>query len=206
MSFDSRVWKIGKILIVISIAGFVLKPLIGVLFLFIFAAHLLFFREPVFKAPVGTAPLAPAYGKIIEITEVMEERFLKQAAYKIGIFLSVFDPHITLSPVAGTLRYLQYVPGKCINALLQESSLKNESNWMGFSGDEQVLVRQLTGAIARRIYCDVKIGEAVDRAKKVGVICYGSRVECYVAKSKFKPSVQIGDYVKAGQTILGEWQ
>ena len=168
--------------------------------------HLLFFRDFKRKIPAGDKPVSPADGLVVDISECFENRYLKEGAVKIGIFLSIFDPHVNRAPVTGKITYLQYVPGKFLNALDKESVKLNESNWIGIEkSDLRVLVRQISGAIARRIYCDVSLGQSVERTGKLGIICYGSRTECYVPKKRFKPAIQIGNRVKAGVTILGDW-
>ena len=93
------------------------------------------------------------------------------------------------------------------NALNKESVKLNESNWIGIEdAGVRILVRQISGAIARRIHCDVALEQSVDRGSKLGIICYGSRTECYIPKRIFKPTIQIGSRAKAGETILGEWK
>ena len=102
---------------------------------------------------------------------------------------------------------MKYAPGKFLNALRKESVYHNESNWIGLEeGGKRILVRQMAGAIARRIYWDVALGQSVERGQKVGMICYGSRVECMVPKRLFQPAVQAGERVRAGQSLLGNWK
>ena len=172
------------------------------------AVHWCFFRDPMPKTASHSpaSVVAPAQGKVVEISRVLEDDYLHEPAIRIGIFLSVFDVHVTRASWGGTVKYLKYVPGKFLNALLERSARENESNWIGLEdGSKRVLVRQITGAIARRIFWDVKIGSQVQRSEKIGMICYGSRVECYVPERSFKVHVKLGDKVKAGETALGEW-
>ncbi len=210
MSFkiDHRVWRaslwpIAACLIFAlsfrSLAFFPAAILIG---------HLLFFRDPSPQASNPAIVFSPASGTVVEMAQEFESRFLKQDSIKIGIFLSIFDVHVNRSPADGTIQYLQYVLGKFKNALDPESARVNESNWIGLENKNghSVLVRQISGAIARRIHCDVRRGQTVKQGEKLGIICYGSRVECFLPKALFNPSVQLGDRVKVGQTILGEWK
>ncbi len=174
----------------------------------LFCCHLAFFRDPARKTDgAGQASvLSPAQGKVVEITEVLEDDYLHQPALKVGIFLSVFDVHVTRAPRGGSVKYLRYVPGKFLNALNPRSARENESNSIGIEeAGRQFLVRQITGAIARRIFCDVQVDSQVQRGDKLGMICYGSRVECYLPVKDFRLQVKLGDRVKAGETILGEW-
>lgn len=205
---DRRALPVGAVLLVLMLAAVLvpgLRPLSPVLF-FVLAGHLLFFRDPVRPLPAGDDPVSPADGRVVEVAEQPEDRFLKQDAVKIGIFLSIFDNHVTRAPSDGTVAYLEYVPGKFFNALREKSVYYNESNWIGIAdGERRVLVRQVAGAIARRIHCDAGMNDPVRRAGKLGIICYGSRVEFFVPKNVFKPRVRPGDCVQGGLTVLGEW-
>ncbi|HNX68965.1 MAG TPA: phosphatidylserine decarboxylase [Candidatus Omnitrophota bacterium] len=204
--FDERVWP-GAILLGVLILGAlffnlrILVPVFGVLLV----AHFLFFRDPV-RTSEGEGLFAPADGKVIGIDEVFEDKFLHEKAIRIRIFLSVFDVHVTRSPLAGVVKYQYYVKGKFFNALRKLAFEYNESNWIGIENHERrVLIRQMTGAIARRIYSDVKIGQVVGRGEKVGMICYGSGVEFFIPQRSFQPGVSVGQHVAAGMTVLGQW-
>jgi phosphatidylserine decarboxylase len=185
---------------------FVKSYFLAYLLFILLIGHCAFFRDPSPKLPKPSGPVSPAMGKVVEISEVNESRYLNEDAIKIGIFLSVFDVHVTRAPYEAKVSYLEYVPGKFLNALRAESVNKNECNWIGMEKDgRRVMVRQISGAIARRICCDVKIGDSVERGGKMGIICYGSRVECFLPKRFFRPTISVGARVKAGETLLGEW-
>ena len=204
---DRRAWP-GAILLAFAGIGIFLfaKPL-ALLPGTLLVCHLAFFRDPKRIPPQGNDFLSPADGQVVEISNVFEDRYLKQEAVRIGIFLSIFVPHVNRSPIEGQVGYLHYQPGKFLNALGEESSRHNESNWIGIENqDTRILVRQIAGLIARRICCDVSLNNNTARGEKIGIICYGSRVECYFPKRNFNPSIQVGDHVKAGETILGEWR
>ena len=208
LKIDHRVWRASLWVIV---ACLILASFSSALTLFaavIFLGHLLFFRDPAPKAPNASVVFSPASGTVVEIRPEFEDRFLKQDSIKVGIFLSVFDVHVNRAPADGAISYLQYVLGKFKNALDPESSRINESNWIGTenSRGQKVLVRQISGAIARRIHCDVQRGQTLKQGEKLGIICYGSRVECFLPKALFNPSIQLGDKVHVGQTVLGEWK
>ena len=205
-SLDRRVWPGALILAGITVLTAALQPWLTGLAALLLASHFLFFRDPKPRIPAGEAPVSPAEGKITEISYQTENRYLKEECVKIGIALSVFNAHVNRTPMQGTVDYLEYTPGKFMNALKQSSVSCNESNWIGLeNGPKRTLVRQMAGALARRIFCDARIGTMLGRGEKFGVICYGSRVELFIPKKIFRPSVHIGDPVKAGQTILGEW-
>ncbi len=174
--------------------------------LLIIACQIAFFRDPVRNIPKGDLPVSPADGVVVDITDCQEEKFLNEEAVKIGIFLSIFNVHVTRSPIAGAVRFQKYELGKFRNALNPDSPKKNECNWIGFaSSSRKALIRQISGTIARKIFSDVKIGQVLEKGEKVGIICYGSRAEFYAPKKSFKAHVRLGDKVKAGETILGEW-
>ena len=177
-------------------------PALGLLLV----AHLLFFRDPRRESPREQGLLAPADGTVSKIDEVFEDRFLHEQAVRIRIFLSVFDVHTTRAPLAGIIKYQNYVKGKFLNALRQDAFDHNESNWIGIENRaRRVLVRQLTGAIARRIYSDVVIGQVMGRGEKLGMICYGSGVEISIPKRMFRENVRVGQHVAGGVTVLGTW-
>ena len=204
-SFDHRVWPGALVLLTATLVLQRFYPPLAIPAFILFWAHFLFFRDPKPSVPAGESPVSPAEGKIVEISRQTENRFLKEDSLKIGICLTVFNAHVNRTPIQGTVEYLEYAPGKFRNAL-SETSAQNESNWLGLkNGSKRVLVRQMAGAVARRIFCDAQIGSRLDRGQKFGVICYGSRVEFFVPQKSFRPLIRIGDHVKAGQTVLGEW-
>ncbi|HCM43195.1 MAG TPA: phosphatidylserine decarboxylase family protein [Candidatus Omnitrophica bacterium] len=205
---DRRVWP-GVILIsMLALLTVFLFQSFGVLpiFLFFLFLHIAFFRDP-FRRPRGEGVLAPADGKVVEISLCDEPRFLGCQALKIGIFLSVLDVHVNRMPWAGTLEWQEYTPGKFLNAMEPESAIKNESNWLGFrNGTETFIVRQISGLIARHIHWDIQQGERLGRGDKIGVICYGSRTEIYLPAARFEATVKLGDAVKSSETVLGNWK
>jgi len=180
---DKRVWP-GALFLFIPIAAGIYWdiPWMAPFFLLLLGAHLLFFRDPC-REPARDGVLAPADGKVTGIDEVFESRFLHEPAVRIRIFLSIFDVHVTRAPLSGIVKHQNYVKGKFLNALRKIAFEYNESNWIGIENHERrVLVRQMTGAIARRIYSDVRLQQVVGRGEKIGMMCYASGVEVFVAK------------------------
>jgi phosphatidylserine decarboxylase len=117
--------------------------------------------------------------------------------------------HVNSSPIAGEIDYVNYVPGKKLNALDPRSSVENEYALMGVktSTGIKITVRQIAGLIARRIICDVKKGDKVEQCGVVGMIRFGSRAEiCIPMDKNFKPSVKVGDKVLCGVTPLGQFK
>ena len=206
ISIDRRSWPFARILIILIVVFWFLSKPFSIAAGFALMLHLAFFRDPRRILPAGDQPISPADGKVVEISDVFEDQYLKEETVRIRIFLSLFVPHVNRIPIDGKIQYLKYEPGEFINALNKECFSKNESNWIGIqSKDRCILIRQIAGAIARRIHCDIGMNDQVKRGQKFGIICYGSGAECYIPKRLFKATVQIGNNVKAGETVLGEW-
>ena len=182
-----------------------LAPVTGLLMLWV----LWFFRDPRRAVPEDDgAVVAPADGAITEITECEEPEYLGGPALKVGIFLSVLDVHINRSPFPGRVAYCQYHAGAFGNAMSSDSSHRNENNCVGLETEGErpvkLLVKQIAGAIARRIVCQCEVGDKLARGQKFGMIKFGSRTELFVPKdAAFELAVAVGQKVAAGETILG---
>lgn len=169
-----------------------------------------FFRDPARAVPTGSElVLAPADGRIAEVTELEHDEFVGGPAVRIGIFLSIFNVHINRSPLAARVIRLRYWPGKFLNALNPASAWQNESMWIGLEQDQpphrRIVVRQIAGLFARRIVCDLRPGERLEPGAKFGMIKLGSRTELVVPAAGFTPSVAVGQHVAAGTTVLGRY-
>jgi len=164
-----------------------------------------FFRDPERTGERGERlVISPADGKIVMITEVDEPSFVHGKATRISIFMNIFNVHVNRYPVAGTVKYVHYNPGKFINAAADKASLDNEQMSVGLeSGGKLVLVRQIAGAIARRIVTYSKVGDAASQGARFGLIRFGSRVDVFVPTNS-TVRVKIGDKPSAGTTVLAE--
>jgi len=173
---------------------------------------LMFFRDPERRCPSDrNLLLAPADGQVTDIEKVEKNDFIGGAALRIGIFLSIFDTHINRAPCNVKVEKITYRKGKFKNAMNPQSGRVNESNDLGLirtdSPQDKLIVRQISGAIARRIVCDKVEGRELTGGQKFGMIKFGSRTELYVPLSKSaKCLVQIGDKVKAGLTPLVKYE
>jgi len=169
-----------------------------------------FFRDPHRVVPTGPGEvISPADGKVVHIEEV-EDDFIGGSAIEIGIFLSVFNVHINRSPVAAHVIGLKYKPGKYLNALRPESARENEQLAIRLeetaAPHRRMVVRQITGAIARRIVCWLKPGDELDRGEQVGMIKLGSRTELLLPKEDgLELLTKVGDSVTAGSTVLARY-
>ena len=168
-----------------------------------------FFRDPERPIPADVSVLlAPADGKVTDVREMEESEYLGGPAVRIGIFLSVFDVHINRVPCSGVVEYVQAHPGKCLNAMRSEAaSAHNEAKCLGLRCSNhpagKVMVKQITGAIARRIVCQARVGDEFTGGQRYGMIKFGSRTELYIpANEKAEVLVKPGDTARAGRTIL----
>jgi phosphatidylserine decarboxylase len=175
-------------------------------------ATIWFFRNPRRVAPAeANVVVAPADGRVVSVTEIPHEKFVGGPAVEIGIFLSVFDVHINRAPVASRVIGLTYRPGKFLNALLPASARENEQLAVRLeeSGPphRRYVVRQIAGAIARRIVCQVAPGDELARGEMFGMIKLGSRTELVVPR---QPGLVVlarpGQPVRAGTTVLARYE
>ena len=208
-------WKIWlPIAAVGTVAGLILYVLYWPLLLadvVIVLALLAFFRDIPRLIP-GTVGImvAPADGKITEITRVDHLPWFGGPGLKIGIFLSVLDVHINRSPCDGTVISTKFERGLFLDARHPDSGKKNQSNTILLAGPGKTaddppvaVVRQVAGAIARRIICPLHPGESVARGQRIGMIAFGSRTELIVPHpDQWQTMVQVGMSVKGGSSVL----
>ncbi|WP_202947218.1 phosphatidylserine decarboxylase family protein [Zavarzinella formosa] len=171
-----------------------------------------FFRDPPRRIPMEAGlVVSPADGKVVAIDEIDDDDFIGGPAVRIGIFLSIFNVHINRAPVAGRVIGVRYKPGKYLNALRPESARENEQLSVRMQETtapyRRYVVRQITGAIARRIVCWLKPGDEMARGEQFGMIKLGSRTELVLPRDNgLKICAKLGDKVKAGQTVLAAYE
>ena len=198
-------------------AGANILPLpAAVIIEFLFACllifSLMFFRDPTRSGPKDdNILLAPADGHITDVEIVQENDYVEGPMMRIGIFLSIFDVHINRAPCKAKVEKITYKPGKFLNAMNPKSGKVNESNDLVLVRENQpkdkLVVRQISGAIARRIVCAVTVGDKLQTGEKFGMIKFGSRTELYVpAGDNIKCLVKPGDRVRAGLTVLARYE
>jgi len=170
-----------------------------------------FFRDPVRTVPADKdVLLAPADGTIADIETVQEDSFIGGKALRIGIFLSVFNVHINRSPCDVKVEKIVYKKGLFKDARNPMAGKVNESNDLRLVRTvrpyDKLVVRQISGAIARRIVCRVRQGDDLSGGEQFGMIKFGSRTELYMpAGGNLKLMVGVGEKVKAGVTILARY-
>jgi len=169
----------------------------------LFFVHAAFHRNPHRRAPDNPSTLvAPADGRVTDLVIVDEPKFIKGKAWRIGIFLSVFDVHTQPSPCDATLKMVDYQPGKFFDARDPNASHQNESQALGLETTDgmRFVVKQIAGRIARRIVLWRLPEEEIVRGELLGMIRYGSRVELYLPQISAEILVQVGSHVSGGCT------
>ncbi|MDX9902593.1 MAG: phosphatidylserine decarboxylase family protein [Bacteroidales bacterium] len=164
----------------------------------------LFFRTP--ARQVEPDPLliyAPADGKIVVMEETYENEYFKDNRLQISIFMSPFNMHSNRYPISGTVVYTNYQPGKKFHARSPKSSVLNERSSIVVTSENgtEILVRQVAGALARRIVTYSKKGEEVRQGDEIGFIKFGSRVDIFLPPET-EPKVQMFRQVRASRTVL----
>jgi phosphatidylserine decarboxylase len=165
-----------------------------------------FFRNPSRAIPgepgIG---VSPADGVITHVDRVKEPDFPGDEALRVSIFLSVFNVHVNRIALNGTIESVRYFPGEFLDARHSDCARRNEQLWVDLRDEEGKLwrIRQVSGAIARRIICQLYPGQKVTRGELFGLIKFGSRTELlWETESKWQAAVQVGQAVRGGETIL----
>jgi phosphatidylserine decarboxylase len=173
-------------------------------FFLLFLFTVAFFRDP--ERTVPSDPnliVAAADGTVMDIVESDENQVLKTRTRRVGIFLSIFDVHTNRAPIDGRVIYRQHRAGLCLDARRADCSEKNESMTWAFENPRvTIVVRQITGAIARRIVAWAKVGDELKKGERFGMIRFGSRTELYLPLNA-EVLVKTGDHVLGGSTIIG---
>jgi phosphatidylserine decarboxylase len=162
-----------------------------------------FFRDPERTIPAdANLVVAAADGTVMDIAEVDENQVVKTKTRRVGIFLSIFDVHTNRAPVGGQIIYRQHREGLCLDARRPDCSEKNESMTWAFQNSRvTIVVRQVTGAIARRIVAWAKVGDELKKGDRFGMIRFGSRTELYLPLNA-EVLVKVGDHVLGGSTVI----
>jgi len=194
---------IFAILASLAVVSWWVSPWLTLLFVLLVLYTLAFFRDPDRAVPAeANAVVAAADGVVADIMEIEEPDVVKTRMRRVGIFLSVFDVHTNRAPVEGRVTYRQHRQGLCLDARREDCSEKNESMTWAFQNPRTTLVvRQLTGAIARRIVGWSKVGDELKKGERFGMIRFGSRTEVYLPLTA-TIVVKVGDRVAGGSTII----
>nr|WP_321407305.1 phosphatidylserine decarboxylase family protein [uncultured Carboxylicivirga sp.] len=164
-----------------------------------------FFRSPKRDAIIQDgAIIAPADGKVVTIEEVVEDEYLKTKCLQVSIFMSVTNVHINWFPIKGVVKYFRHHSGRFMAAYLPKSSTENERTTVVIENHKgtQILVRQVAGAMARRIVCYAEEEKGISQGEQMGFIKFGSRVDLYLPLDS-RIDVQLEQKVTGRQTIIG---
>ncbi len=174
--------------------------------LVLYGLVLQFFRNPIRHTHINDKQIiAPADGKVVSIEEIDEDEFFKDKRIQISVFMSPLNVHVNRYPVSGTVKYAKYHPGAYLVAWHPKSSTLNERTSVVVTTDngEDVMYKQIAGAVARRIVMYAKEGMKVLQGKDSGFIKFGSRVDIILPLDA-NILVKIGDKPKGGETAIAE--
>jgi phosphatidylserine decarboxylase len=195
-------WILG-ILAVGCVASLAWHPVLSVLFAVLFLFSLYFFRDPERQPPADeNLAVAPADGVVVEVKEIGEDHLIKGKVKRVAIFLSVFDVHVNRAPIAGRITHSEAASGRFLDARNPSSADVNARRTWAIQGKKKtVIVRQITGAIARRICAWKKVGDSVERGERFGMIRFGSRTEVDLP-IEAEILVKLRERVRGGETPI----
>jgi phosphatidylserine decarboxylase len=194
----------------VVLLGVLIHPLLLLLLILTLGPWLFvlsFFRDPERTIPADPdVLLSPADGTVTHVGETADADFPGGRAFTISIFLSVFNVHVNRLPRSGRVAALRYYPGEFLDARAADCSVRNEQFWIDLTDartESLIRVKQIAGAIARRIVCWLKLDEDVRAGERLGMIKFGSRTEISLPVELVQEAlVRVGDTVHGGSTIL----
>ena len=200
-------YKFLAISILATFLTLLFSQLLGFILILITVWVYYFFRDPE-RYPINddTYLVCPADGLITDISEKAgpEELRLENITYtKVSIFMNVFNCHVNRVPISGKVEEIYYKPGKFLNASLDKASEENERNYFKIKSNidnEEIIIVQIAGLIARRIVCDVEQGQELKQGDRIGMIRFGSRVDIFFKNKKVL--AKIGQNVTAGESLI----
>ena len=200
-------YKFLAISIIVTFIILFFSKFFGVLFILITFWVYYFFRDPErYSIEDDSFLVSPADGLITDISEKSgpEELRLENTTYtKVSVFMNVFNCHVNRVPTAGKIEEIYYKPGKFLNASLDKASEENERNYFKIKSkknNEEIIIVQIAGLIARRIVCEVEQGQDLNQGDRIGMIRFGSRVDIYFKNKKVL--AKIGQNVIAGESLI----
>ena len=195
-------WILG-LLAFVGLASLFLFPVFSIVVGGLILFTLYFFRDPERTPPADESlAVAPADGVVVEVSEVEESEHLHRRVRRVGIFLSVFDVHVNRSPLPGEILHSVPFTGRYLDARNPDSARLNaRRTWVIAGPQATVIVRQITGAVARRICAWSQVGDTLSRGQRFGMIRFGSRTEAdFPLEAEIL--VKAGDRVKGGETAI----
>ena len=166
-----------------------------------------FFRNPKRISPDNyNQIIAPADGKIVVLEKTIEHEYFEDTRIQVSIFMSPFNVHVNRYPISGEVKFTKYHPGKFLVAWHPKSSTENERTTIVVENEitGPILLRQIAGAVAKRIILYAKKGEKCSQGHDMGFIKFGSRVDLFLPLDA-KMNIKVNDIVKGGQTIIASF-
>ena len=201
-------YKFIVIFVLITIVLYFISGFLGFIGLILTIWCYYFFRDPE-RISIGDDNYltSPADGLVLQVieTEGPKELGLENKKFKkVSIFMNVFDCHVNRSPCSGKISEIIYKPGKFINASLDKASEDNERNYYKIknSHDEDVIVVQIAGLVARRIVTETSVNEELQQGSRLGMIRFGSRADLYF--ENYEPLVKVNQKTIAGETLIAK--
>jgi len=201
-------YKFIVIFILITIVLYFISGFLGFIGLILTIWCYYFFRDPE-RISIGDDNYltSPADGLVLQVIETdgPKELGLENKKFKkVSIFMNVFDCHVNRSPCSGKISEIIYKPGKFINASLDKASEDNERNYYKIknSYDEDVIVVQIAGLIARRIVTETSVNEELQQGSRLRMIRFGSRADLYF--ENYEPLIKVNQKTIAGETLLAK--
>ena len=201
--------KFIAISVILSFVGLSFSKIIGLIFIILTIWIYYFFRDPdrvsINQDKFFVSPADGIVSSIMNVSGPKELGLEEKTFTRISIFMNVFNCHVNRTPVTGTIEEIFYKPGKFVNASLDKASEANERNFYKIKTkgrEEQIIVVQIAGLIARRIVCEVQEKQEVGQGERIGMIRFGSRVDIYF--NNRKTLVKKGQNVIAGESLIAE--
>jgi phosphatidylserine decarboxylase len=206
ISYFTAIFAVLLILLYLFISDNTIRFVIGGAYAVIYFLVIQFFRYPQRSIIQNeNVIISPADGKICEIKETIETEYLKAKCLQVSIFMSPTNVHINWIPVPGQVTYMKHKDGEFYAAFKDKSAEENERTVTAvkIKDGREIVMKQIAGAMARRIINYVEVGDRVDQKTELGFIRFGSRVDLYLPLGT-KLNVKLKDKVKGSQTIIGE--
>ena len=200
-------YKFLAISIITTFISLLFSKTLGLILIIITVWVYYFFRDPErYSINDDTFLVSPADGLVTDVSEKtgpVELQLENKTYTRVSIFMNVFNCHVNRTPLAGSVEEIYYKPGKFLNASLDKASEENERNYYKIKSDkdnEEVIIVQIAGLIARRIVCEVEQNQVLKQGDRIGMIRFGSRVDIYFKNKKVL--VKLGQNVVAGESLI----
>jgi phosphatidylserine decarboxylase len=200
-------YKFLAISIIATFITLLFTKVLGLLLILITIWVYYFFRDPErYSINDDVFLVSPADGLITDVSEQtgpIELQLENTTFTRVSIFMNVFNCHVNRTPITGKVEEIYYKPGKFLNASLDKASEENERNYYRIKSsktNEEIIIVQIAGLIARRIVCEVEQGQNLKQGERIGMIRFGSRVDVFFKDKKVL--AKLGQNVVAGESLI----